>query len=89
MTNTTPQIIDSVGAQQLAAAVIAQGVAAALGGEPEAIYWLYSDSAAYFASLAGYDESGHLVKVARKCRPGRHARIGRINPANLAKALRL
>lgn len=84
--NNTPQI-DLNGAQRLAAAVLVDAVADALGGAPDAIYWLYSWQAAYYASMTGYDNTGHLVTVARRCQPGRRIVTGRLNPKNFTRAL--
>lgn len=86
MANDTPTI-DLDGAQRLAAAVLTGAVTDALSGAPDAIYWLYSSQAAYYANMAGYDETGHLVTVARRCQPGRRIVRGRLNPSNFRKAL--
>jgi len=84
--NDTPQI-DLTGAQRLAAAVLVDCIKDALQGNPAAIYWLYSSDAAYYANLAGYDESKHLVKMARHCQPGRRMLRGRLNEKHFTQAL--
>lgn len=89
MTTYNPPQIDKDGAQRLAAAVLAQGVAEALQGSPAAIYWLFTADCAFYASLAGHDETRPLVTVARRCEPGRRKLHGRINAAHLAQALAL
>lgn len=85
----TPEPLDFDGAQRLAAAVLAAAVAEALGGDPAAIYWLYSSEAAFYSSLAGHDETRPLIGVARRCQPGRRVLFGRTNAANVAQALAL
>jgi len=84
--NDTPQI-DLTGAQRLAVAVLVDVITEALQGSPQAIYWLYSSDAAFYANLAGYDETGHLVKVARHCQPGRRMLRGRLNEKHFTQAL--
>ena len=82
-----PSKLDREGAQRLAAAVVAAALADALQGSPEAIYWLYSVDAAFYASLAGRDNTRPLVRAARKCQPGRRLIFGRMNAANIGQAL--
>lgn len=86
--NDTPKI-DLNGAQRLAAAVLIDAITEALQGRPDAIYWLYSSDAAYYANLAGYDETGHLISVARRCQPGRRKLSGRLNAKHFTQALSL
>ena len=89
MKNNLPQKIDLNGAQRLAAAVLVDCIKDALQGNPAAIYWLYSSDAAYYANLAGYDETGHLIHVARRCHPGRRKLSGRLNEKHFTQALSL
>ena len=89
MKNNLPPQIDLTGAQRLAAAVLIDVITEALQGRPDAIYWLYSQDAAYYATLAGYDETGHLIRVARRCQPGRRKISGRLNAAQFNQALSL
>ena len=53
----------------LAAAVLVHGVKDAKAGNPQAIYWLHTASAAFYARLAGHDDTGPLVKLATGCKP--------------------
>ena len=89
MTNQNILKIELSGAQRLAAAVLALGVAEALAGDPAAIYWLFTADCAFYANLAGYDETRHLVKVARRCQPGRRKLSGRLNEKHFTQALSL
>jgi hypothetical protein len=89
MTTQNTLKIDLSGAQRLAAAVLALGVAEALAGDPAAIYWLFTADCAFYANLAGYDETRPLVTVARRCEPGRRILHGRLNVANFAQAMAL
>jgi len=82
-----PSEIDRESAQRLAAAVVAAAMVDALQGSPEAIYWLYSVAAAFYAALAGRDNIRPLVRAARKCQPGRRLIFGRTNAANIGQAL--
>lgn len=86
--NDTPQI-DLTGAQRLAVAVLVDCITEALEGSPEAIYWLYSKDAAFYANLAGYDETKRLVTVARRCKAGHCKLTGRRNSQHYAQALSL
>ena len=65
----TPDPLDRA-AQALAAAVLVHGVREARAGNSEAIYWLHTSGAAFYARLAGYeDTTTTLVKIAKTCRP--------------------
>lgn len=86
MAQTTP-MLNQQQAERLAAAVLAAALTDALSGQAEAIYWLLTTDAAFYANLAGRDNSGQLVGVARKCRPGRRILSGRTNPASIGRAL--
>lgn len=81
--------LDISGAQRLAAAVITNALADALRGDPAAIYWLWTADAAFWANVAGYDESKHLVNLARRCNPGRRKMKGRLTLAGYTRAISL